>query len=327
MPTWLESAREKAGILQSGIASAIAYANEAGLSEDQLRMMLEPYQTALEEVYADDFSLAKVLDASDLVVHIEGPALDTHAPRITLLSSFFTNVNAEVRKIAAAILGVGNAHDLPTDLNLGLAAVAPGSLYLGLKVQALSDAEALPLGEAADPYLDATKQAVKTLGVVSRTVSETPTAQSIAMPPMDPLVRDVALSAVQRLSPSDKAKRGGVDSVELSIPGAPGESPSTGKLTPETRRELKRHLDAPLVQTVPGEFEGWIREVDLDLRRFELRRVEIGNSMEVRCRYESRFEAQVKSLLDRRVRVSGQVQLNPAGKPSLMEIESIQSVA
>jgi hypothetical protein len=321
--TWLKEAREKAAVLQDGMASVASFARQAGLSEEQQETLLSPYRTALEELYTSDFSLARLLDNSDLVVHLEGPALDKHTPSLTILSNLFFDVNAEVRNIAAAILGMARTKELPKDLNLGLAALAPGSLYVGLNVTDSSgDSEQL-LGNEIDPYVDATRKAVKTLGVVSKFVSGDVTESAFAENLPDPRVRDVAISAMQRLAPSNRSVKNGVNSIEIGVRNESGGESSSVKLTPETKQRLRDQLTTTMVAPYSAEYVGWIREVDLDLRRFEIRRLEIGDALELRCRYQTEFEGEVLRLVNCRARVNGFVQLDAAGKPSLMEVVGI----
>ncbi len=323
MTTWLTEARQKAAILQDGMASIAMFAQQAGLSEEQQEALLSPYRAAIEELYTSDFSLARVLDNSDLVVHLEGPALDKHSPRLTILSNLFFDVNAEVRNVAAAILGLANSKELPKDLNLGLAALAPGSLYVGLNVTESGDDSTPPLGEEVDPYLDATRKAVRTLGVVSRFIAGDAAESAFVENVPDPRVRDVAVSAMQHLAPSSRSVKNGVNSIEIGVRGVRGDESSSVKLTPETKQKLREQLTSVMEAPNTADFEGWIREVDLDLRRFYLRRLEIGDVLELRCRYQLQFEADIKRLLDKRARVHGLVQLNAAGQPSLMEVERI----
>jgi len=305
------------------MASVATFAQQAGLTEEQQETLLSPYRAAIEELYTSDFSLARVLDNSDLVVHLEGPALEKHSPRLTILSNLFFDVNAEVRNIAAAILGLAKTKELPKDLNLGLAALAPGSLYVGLNVTESGEDSTPSLGDEIDPYLDATRKAVKTLGVVSKFITGDEAESAFVENVPDPRVRDVAVSAMQRLAPSSRDVKNGVNSIEIGIRGAREGESSNVKLTPETKQRLRAQLTSVMEAPNSAEFEGWIREVDLDLRRFELRRLEIGDVLELRCRYQPLFEADVKRLLDKRARVSGLVQLNAAGLPTMMELERI----
>ena len=84
---------------------------------------------------------------------------------------------------------------------------------------------------------------------------------------------------------------------------------------------LTQFLDHPVHVSGQGSFEGIVRAIDLDARRFEIREVrDIGA---VRCIYEPDKQESVKNVLDRRVRVAGSYETMENRKPRLIAVSSI----
>jgi hypothetical protein len=70
-----------------------------------------------------------------------------------------------------------------------------------------------------------------------------------------------------------------------------------------------------------GEFEGVVREVDLDARRFEIRGR--GASVGMRCIYEPAYDGQIIGMLNAAVRVKGSYEAAADEQPRLVRVEQI----
>ena len=70
-------------------------------------------------------------------------------------------------------------------------------------------------------------------------------------------------------------------------------------------------------------FTGTVREIDLDARRFELRRLSGTSIEEIRCIYPERLEKDVQTSLNRKITASGNIARSPDGNPRLLQIVSI----
>jgi hypothetical protein len=68
-----------------------------------------------------------------------------------------------------------------------------------------------------------------------------------------------------------------------------------------------------------------VRAVDLDLRRFDLRRVE-ENQPDLRCIYPASLDARAKHWLDVLVVVRGQVEMYQ-GAARLLQVEGVEEIA
>jgi hypothetical protein len=126
------------------------------------------------------------------------------------------------------------------------------------------------------------------------------------------------LSAVGQLAPSG---RRGVSSLEIG-----GRSMPDGKwrlLTPETRLQVRSWLDRPVLSNEVVELRGRVRAIDLDLRRFDLRRIGGGNLPDLRCIYPATFDFPAKKWLDATVVVRGQVETYQ-GAARLLQVQNIE---
>jgi hypothetical protein len=288
-----------------------------------------PYFSLLESLYEEELPLAKAIEASDLLVHVEGPAVGGNSPRVSLVTALISDVKSQIGQVTKAIASISGALEqgrrLPRDIDLGLAAFAKGSLYIGFSLPdpaSLFDGDGTPslLGEE-DPLYRSTKEALRCIGIVVRHVTAPtydPAALGREIP--DLLVRDTALTAVRKLSPS---KRRGTSSVSLG--GLAFAQDRMMGLSLETREVLKTALTHPVTAVEHAEVVGTVREIDLDARRFELRQIFGASFQEIRCAYSEEFDDEAKTWLDKLVQVHGRVEKDSGGRIRMLEIESLAS--
>jgi len=70
--------------------------------------------------------------------------------------------------------------------------------------------------------------------------------------------------------------------------------------------------------------EGEVRELDLDARRFELRRIETGVVNDVRCAYDEALAGSARRWLGHRVEVTGKIERLSNGAPRLISVDKIK---
>ena len=170
----------------------------------------------------------------------------------------------------------------------------------------------------ADPLFTASRQALTTLGAVTQHINEPNAYDLIRREFADPKLRDAALSAVGQLAPSG---RRGISSLEIG-----GRALPQGRwrlLTPETRLQVRAWLEQPVVSNEVVELRGRVRAIDLDLRRFDLRRVDEGNLPDLRCIYPDSFDVPAKKWLDATVVVRGHVETYQ-GIARLLQVQSVE---
>lgn len=132
-------------------------------------------------------------------------------------------------------------------------------------------------------------------------------------------MRDALTVAAQRLAPSGKR---GIDTVTLYSPEA---RERARELTPKVRKALSAELRRPVKAQHRRTVDGVVREIDLDARRFELRRVRGEGA--IRCIYPEEFAAQAVKWLDRKLKVTGKVELGTNGQPRLLLVEQAKRVS
>ena len=171
-----------------------------------------------------------------------------------------------------------------------------------------------------DPFFQASRQALSILGEVTRHVNETNGYELIRHEFADPKLRDAALSAVGQLAPSGHR---GVSLLEIG-----GRALSKGAwrlLTPQTRQQVRSWLERPVASNEVIEFRGRVRAIDLDLRRFDLRRIDGGNLPDLRCIYPPSFDLPAKKWLDATVVVRGQVETYQ-GAARLLQVQNVEEM-
>jgi predicted RNA-binding protein len=133
------------------------------------------------------------------------------------------------------------------------------------------------------------------------------------------VIRDTALAAVQGLAPSGKSK---IDSV--MIIGREMEKKEFATLTPMLRKNVREWLHKPIISSEFAEFGGVVREIDLDLHRITIRRLEGMKIEEIRCIYTEDKIPNARDYVDKSVIVAGKVQRDNLGNPRLLQVENLR---
>jgi hypothetical protein len=325
---WTAALDYKARILYAQIARLQSEVAESGGSDDLLDELAAPYFDLLKSIYAEDYPLAKAVEESDLLVRLEGPAITRDNPRISIIAGELTKVRAQVGKVAKSIAELSSSfRGVPTEMDLGLSAFAKGSLILGFTVPTAPEVAEARDGQESlfgeqDPFFQAARDAIRAIGIVTRHITEDGSPDELSSLIPDPKVRDTALSAVKELSPSGRT---GISSVRLSgksITDFEAKQP----LTVKTREAIRKRIERPVRGALepPVTIIGYVREMDLDNKRFELRHLEGLEDSDVRCVYVNETDEEAKQWLNTRARVTGIVERDPAGKARLLETISVE---
>jgi len=327
--SWTAALDYKARILYAQIARLQSEAAEHGGDDRLLEEIAEPYFELLKSMYAEDYPLARAIEESDLVVRLEGPAISRENPRTRIITGELTKVRYQVGKVAKAIAQLSSSfRGVPEEMDLGLSAFAKGSLILGFTVPTAAEIAEGHDGQEGlfgdqDPYLQAARDAIRTIGIVTKHVTEGGSVDDLSLLITDPKVRDTALTAVKELAPSGRT---GIESVRLA-----GKSVAdlnlTQPLTHNTREAVRKRIEHPIAEpseAPPVTIIGDVREIDLDVKRFELRHIENMEVNDVRCSYIEETDEEAKQWLNNRVRVVGIVERDVTGKSRLLEVTSIE---
>lgn len=320
MGAWTNAVERKAAIIHSqlAIARALAAANRASADE-----ISEPYLALLRTLYAEEFPFAQLTDSSDLVARFRGPAVDIHDPTVSIVISLFSDLREQIRSIAKSIVGLASDRRMlwPAQLDPHLSGVAHGSLLVGISVSPPASDTAkghqYEIDGASDQVFESVRSAVRSLSLVAHYVGDGGISDSIREAFPDPAVRDTVLVAARRLAPSG---RRGIESVSFSSPES--EQDRVEALTPKSRLALSQALVSPVKVSTSGTFDGLVREVDLDARRFEIRGVSGVGA--IRCVYGPMHDQVVRAALDARIRVSGRYDTIEGQRPRFMAVDRLE---
>jgi hypothetical protein len=279
---WQGAARARVRQVQDGLLSASEWAKASNLDEASTDLLLAPYRDLVESLYETDFPVARLVDRSDLLLHVTGTYASGPSPRVSVLAHVLTRTRDIVTGLAKQLAGDIDGRVRPR-LDMALTGVAGGSLFVGF---------------SADPggTGDLTRNAITAIGEASLLVAEKRPIRDLASTIDDPAYRDMALAGVRYLSPSGRL---GISEIEVLGRSVHGQI----SLTTETRRNARGILAQRLSSDEPITFRGTVRELDLDASRFEIRNVE-GHPGVVRCAHEL-DETEAESLMNKRIRVTG----------------------
>jgi hypothetical protein len=320
MGIWIESIEAKASIIHSQLAAARALAIS---NNGDVHAATKPYMTLLNSLYQEEYSFAQLADSSDLVARFNGPSVDIFDPTVSIVISIFSDMREQIRSIAKSIVGLTTDQRVswPAQLDPHLSGIAHGSLIVGITVPPpgtdQTKGQQLELDGVSTQVFESVRGAVRSLAVVAKHIRDNQVSESIREEFPDPAVRDTVLVAAKRLSPTG---RKGIESVSFFTSQAMDEEPSS--LTSVSRLALSHALAKPVKMKGHGDFEGVVREVDLDAKRFEIRGVKgIGA---IRCVYDAKLHQQIRSSLDARVRVTGNYETLASEQPRLVAVDSVQ---
>jgi len=315
-PNWSSVLKRRAELLHQQIAAMQRLVQESGGSEEMLDKACVSYYRLLDEIYEKEMPVAHAMDISDLLLHLNGEGLETMNPRLSLVTGIMGDVRKQVgTMIKTLVSSLNEAVELPREFDLGLSSFAHGSLYLGFCLPSPGNGYAVLTG---DPLFKASREALSTLGTVAEHIEEPNAYDLIRRDFADPKLRDAALSAVGQLAPSG---RRGVSSVEIG--GRALQNKTWRTLTPQTRQQVRTWLERPVLSDEVIELRGRVRAIDLDLRRFDLRRIDGGNLPDLRCIYSASFDIPAKRWLDSTVIVRGQVETYQ-GMARLLQVQSVR---
>lgn len=276
--------------------------------------LVAPTLAKIVEIAEQHFPLAKVLDNSDLVLHAEGPGATHSSPWLSALNWVTTTAESNIRKLAAAFFDMkgANGKSIARQIDPRLTGIAPGSLWIGIKL----DSEFAPIvGMPIDTSGPTLADEIHLLPALIRFIDDEGMRPGIDEFAPDPAMRDIGLSALLRFAPTG---RRGIHTLEMV-----SRTEGMASLGQRERVVLKEALDKPsMIASRTGSFDGEVREADLDKTRMHLRGVQgIGT---LRCVVPELNADQARALLGRRVRAVGNYQVDRNGKPRLLFVERFE---
>ena len=319
MGIWTDAVNRRALLIHEQIAAALQIIEHSDVDK---KLITRPYIDLLNSLYSDDFPFAQLADTADLIAHFDGPAVSLQEPSVSLVANAFTDIRNQIRGIAKSVAGLSNTRKSrwSSELDPFLSGIAHGSLSIGVRVPSPDDSkehDSLLSQDAIELLYQSVRSAVISLSSISQFIKEDKISDGISDFLPDPAVRDTVMVAASKLAPSG---RKGITS--LSLIGPNKEERNGGALTPDSRKILQLSLRKPVKISGSGTFDGVVRQVDLDSRRFEIRRVHGAGA--IRCMYEPRHGSIVKQILDARVAVEGEYEVAENSQPRLIQVSDIK---
>lgn len=319
MDKWVDQLHARASIVHGQISawmSAMQSAPNSGVTPEQMRDALRPFYDVLSKLYSEDLPIAQVRDASDIVIHAEGPAAIGSSMQLRAVNWLSAKVKQQLILLAEAALPAnGDAHAIAKKVQWNVTGVAPGSIFMGFAVDRPPSRAGFE--ESDQAALDSIVKAAQSVPIVPQFMDQGYVDHGLTEALTDPAIRDAAMFAAMRLSPTDAS---GLVTVEVTS--------STGEYGVLGQREriiLKDSLRSPLFgKRLNGSFVGEVREIDLDAGRFQLRNIDHVGSL--RCAADF-SQDDGRLWLGKTVKVTGVYETDKSGRPRLMRAEQIEPSA
>ncbi|BBV97944.1 hypothetical protein [Pseudomonas monteilii] len=310
MGTWVEQVHGRAGVL---LDQMLAWQSAQAQAQVDISPAIARLRKMIEDLYAEEMPLARILDSSDLVMHAEGPSTATTTPGLHAFNWLCTAAEKQIRILAKSIFDLSdiNSKLFAKKLDLRFSGFAPGSIYAGFSLSPISSI----LGsDEPEVVFETLRMAIRQLPTIPEFIDDEKVSAGISELMPDPALRDASLEAVFRLSPTGRA---GIHTIDISSPDA-----KRNALTNRDRVVLREALLKPMTKTKRfGKFVGEIRAIDLDSSRVLLRSVESIGSL--RCVIPETTGESAKSLLGSLVCIEGEYEVDASGRPRLMFAQNI----
>jgi hypothetical protein len=265
----------------------------------------------IEKIARESYPLHQVMSHSDLVLHAEGPGAEHNLPWLSAFNWLTETANRNMRALIKStlyLLGTESGR-IARDVDLRISGIAPGSLWLGLKLM-LPAADFLPEDEhLRERLLETTTR----LPMLARFIDDENLQPGIREAEPDPALLDAALLSLLAFSPTGKR---GIHTLEIS-----SREHGSASLSQRERVVLQETFRRPdTKQLRESTFDGEVREADLDKTRFHLRTTD---GM-IRCVMPALHPEQARKMLGLKFRATGPYETNREGRPRLLFVEKIE---
>jgi hypothetical protein len=291
--SWLETTHRRVRLLNKQIAFIYDLSIKSGMSEDDAEKACLPYYSLLDEIYQNEMPLARILEHSDLVLHVEGKSASKLNPKASIVAGIIKDAKDQIACVAKAFANIMNTRGIPDELELDFTGLAPGSIYVGFSVTKPEDYDTDQISLDQGLY-EATRNAIKGIGVAARIIASRKDWRELESEFPNEVERNALMKAIYNLSPST---RKGIDSVSIS-----GGMIGDGVLTPDIRVAIKDYTE--ITEDVDNfVVEGRLREIDLDKREFEIRSIANLELRKVKFSYAKELDLLARGALDKYVMV------------------------
>lgn len=265
----------------------------------------------LERIIIESYPLSALLDDSDLLVHADGPGASRELPNIRSYSWVFNTVEKAVRHYFASVFSetVGLSKSVARNLDLRVSGVAPGSIWMGVKVLCNPMVMGENLGGCENmPDLDL-------LPRIAENIGDEALLPGLQHLDLDPAFLDSSLSILKDLTPTGNHE---IHTVEIST-----RKGGSARLGQRERVVINRALKGLLTsRQKEGTLQGVIRAADLDKSRLTLR----SKHYTVICIFPAFSVEIARSYLNKMVEITGIYEMDKNGTPRRILAEKIQAL-
>jgi hypothetical protein len=265
----------------------------------------------IDKIARESYPLFQVVENSDLVLHAEGPGAEHNLPWLSAFNWLTGTANKNVRTLIRAtldLMGVDGKR-ISREADLRLSGVAPGSVWIGLKLM-MPDSPLLPEDGHLGQQLSDT---AARLPMLARFIDDEALRPGLSEAEPDPAQRDAALMSLLAFAPTGKR---GIHTLGIS-----SREYGSATLSQRERVVLQEVFRRPQLDRLrEGTLQGEVREADLDKTRFHLRT----SDGVVRCVLPVLHTEQARLMLGRPFRVVGKYESDRDGRPRLMYVERIE---
>ena len=278
-----------------------------------------PYVEMLNSLYENDYAIAELYQDADIVLHLDGPAAHSKSPSINILQWMLNSINKPLSNMMSSKMMIDSG-TFKKSLDIQLTGIAHGSIYAGFKVaeRELKTQSLLVRDETA---LLQAQQSIASIANVPQVITNSEISDEVFSLFPDPIDRDIALMTAYKIAPTG---RNDINILEIEAPKTLNSKFS--RLDTNDRVVLHATVArSPILkkEAKTGSFIGEIRGLDIDKTRLVLRKVASDDFSSIVCSYYNLQTHEARNLIGKRVKVSGEYEMNADGIPKLMRVDQI----
>jgi hypothetical protein len=111
--SWTSVTRDRIREVQDGLLAMAAWAKDSNADPEAMDLLLDPYRDLVEALYQSDMPLAKLVDTSDLLLHVHGSAASGPSPKVSFLARLLTRTRDQVTGLAKEDCGGNSSSSAP----------------------------------------------------------------------------------------------------------------------------------------------------------------------------------------------------------------------
>jgi hypothetical protein len=137
MGTWVEQVNGRASVL---LDQMVAWRTAQAETKVDISHAIDGLMKKIENLYANELPLARIIDVSDLVLHAEGPSAATSTPGLHAFNWLCGSAEKQIRTLARSIFDLSDLDSkrFSKKLDLRFSGFAPGSIYAGFSISEIA---------------------------------------------------------------------------------------------------------------------------------------------------------------------------------------------